>query len=200
MTTLAPTDTTVRLLRPADVPRAARTLTDAFFEDPFVRWFARRDDRLERAFDHFLQRFWLPYGGCLITSDGLGVANWIPPGNQHVSALEQIRVLPGLARVMGRDLPRLMKVMNHMDKIHPTEPHWYLPTIGVSSLAQGRGLGSMLLSARTELLDEQAQPAYLEATTERSMALYERHGFELVAEEQIPGGGPKFWPMWREPR
>ena len=42
-------------------------------------------------------------------------------------------------------------------------------------------------------------PAYLEASTPRNRALYLRHGFVVLDEMRLPGGGPPLWRMWREP-
>jgi hypothetical protein len=42
-------------------------------------------------------------------------------------------------------------------------------------------------------------PAYLEASSARNRALYERHGFEVTEELSLPKGGPPIWLMWREP-
>ncbi len=42
-------------------------------------------------------------------------------------------------------------------------------------------------------------PAYLEATSPRSRALYERHGFEVTAELRATADSPPMWAMWREP-
>jgi len=29
---------------------------------------------------------------------------------------------------------------------------------------------------------------------------YERHGFRVIGELSIPGGGPTLWLMWRDPQ
>jgi hypothetical protein len=48
--------------------------------------------------------------------------------------------------------------------------------------------------------DDEGLPAYLESSKERNVPFYSRHGFKVVKEVPIPGGGPKIWTMWREPR
>ncbi len=83
--------------------------------------------------------------------------------------------------------------------LHPEEPHWYLPLIGVDPAYQGRGLGSALLSHALALVDADKLPAYLEATTLDSRRLYERHGFEVVGEIQS-GSSPTMYAMYRKAR
>lgn len=90
-------------------------------------------------------------------------------------------------------------VLGQMDVIHPHEPHWYLPLIGVEPMAQGRGLGTALLRHRLERCDAEGLPAYLEATTERNRDLYARHGFEVLRVLQA-GASPPMWAMLRRPR
>lgn len=79
------------------------------------------------------------------------------------------------------------------------EPHYYLFLLGTRPESQGHGLGSSLMAPVLERCDRDRVPAYLEATSERNVPLYLRHGFEVTAEIQIPGG-PKMWPMWRAPK
>jgi len=47
--------------------------------------------------------------------------------------------------------------------------------------------------------DREGTPAYLEASSERNRALYERHGFELRDTFHLPMGGPPIRKMWRDP-
>jgi GNAT superfamily N-acetyltransferase len=83
---------------------------------------------------------------------------------------------------------------------HPREPHYYLHAIGARRGNQGKGLGSALLKHVTRRCDEEAMPAYLESSSPLNIPLYQRHGFEVQAEEPIGEGGPPLAFMWREPR
>ena len=188
-----------RPLERADAGLAASILAAAFFDDPVARYLIPRDDRLERALRLYVDRVWQPHGGCVVDPAGRGVATWLPPGAWHLGPAAQLRLLPALARLSGTDLPRVLAGLTAMETGHPTAPHWYLPMVGVVPEAQGLGLGSALLAARLRTCDAHGLPAYLEATTERSAALYERHGFRVVREGRMPRGGPAFWPMWRDP-
>ena len=50
------------------------------------------------------------------------------------------------------------------------------------------------------MCDEQGLPAYLESSNVLNVPLYQRHGFEVMAEAALPQGGPSAWFMWREAR
>jgi GNAT superfamily N-acetyltransferase len=63
---------------------------------------------------------------------------------------------------------------------------------------QGRGLGSALLGPTLERCDREGLPAYFEASSERSAALYARLGFELTRELRV-GGSPPLQLMRRPP-
>jgi Acetyltransferase (GNAT) family len=67
------------------------------------------------------------------------------------------------------------------------------------AVPQGEGVGSALVR---HVLDDRAnigEPAYLETETEANVPFYERHGFEVIGQLDVPGGGPHLWLMWREP-
>jgi RimJ/RimL family protein N-acetyltransferase len=55
---------------------------------------------------------------------------------------------------------------------------------------QGRGLGSALLRPTLDHCDQESLPAYLEASSERNAALYERLGFQLTNELRIASSPP----------
>ena len=71
--------------------------------------------------------------------------------------------------------------------------------MGVAPEWQGKGLGSALMKPALDSLDADGVPSYLESSTPRSRALYQRNGFAVTDEFNLPSGGPPLWQMWREP-
>ena len=95
-------------------------------------------------------------------------------------------------------MPRASRLQSFFERIHLEEPHYYIRYVGVATRYQGQGLGTALLRPTLERCDREGLPAYLEASSERSAALYERLGFAHLGEMQVPDG-PRFWPMRRPP-
>ena len=107
----------------------------------------------------------------------LAAAIWQPPA--HVPhKIRAALAMPAVYAAIGRSG---MRVLNDFEQsvegAHPNEPHWALVDIGASDAARGTGAGSALLRHRLRVCDEMGLPASLEATTDRSAALYERFGF-----------------------
>jgi GNAT superfamily N-acetyltransferase len=195
----------VRKLKGAEVPRIAASLARAFWDDPVMSWVFPRDEerlsRLERGFSLYLRRIWLRQDECYATDRLFGAALWLPPGKWHLGPFEQMRLLPPMVNAVGRNLPRLLRVLTMMEKKHPHEPeHYYLAVLGVEPERQGRGFGSALMQPVLQRCDREGVHAYLESSKERNCVLYQRHGFEIVEELRLPDGGPPLWPMWREPQ
>lgn len=199
-----PDGSDIRKMTAADVGAAATTLAQAFYDDPHFRWIVREDSirmrRLDRGFATFIGRIWLREDASYTHERGIGAALWLPPGTWHLSVLAQLRLLPAVVAAMRRDSVRLLRALTFIEKKHPHEPHWYLPAIGVRPDWQGRGFGAALLRPVLERCDAERTPAYLEASTPRNRALYERHGFETIEECSYAADGPPMWRMWREPR
>ena len=189
----------------SDTPRLAATLARAFIEDPVSRWLfsetATRGEKLRDFYEEvMLRRVIPPHGRILKTAEGAGAALWSPPGRWKPGLLTALRLAPHLLRIFRGEIGRARSGLAAIEKEHPSEPHWYLAVLGVEPERQGRGLGGALMAPVLEHCDAGAVPAYLEASTPRSRALYERNGFAVAKEVVMPHGGPPVWTMWREPR
>jgi GNAT superfamily N-acetyltransferase len=193
------TTTPVVVMAPADRQRAIATLTLAFVSDPVVRWVYSDAEQYTSSWPRFVDAFGgRAFGsGTAHRAEGFAaIALWLPPG---VAPDEEAMLPPlyvGADDSLRRDIDR---VLGQMGDFHPLEEHWYLPLTGVDPVAQGRGLGSALLKHALARCDRDAKPAYLEATSPRSRALYARHGFDEIGLIQS-GSSPPLWPMLRMPR
>ena len=185
----------------------ALDLTDAFAADPMFDWFSRPDERRDAArarFFRFILRR-LAYGVGEIERPPMGgaAAVWMPSERLGPTPLiRELMALPPLLGLTGWSrFGRLAAMRAAMDRLHPTDrPHDYLFFLGVVPEAQGHGIGSRLLRARTARLDAARRSAYLETATEANVRLYSRHGFQVVAEFRPRPNAPQNWSMWREPQ
>lgn len=195
----------IRHMGEADVPGVAHALAQAFKADPHFRWIIqeerRRLQRLERLFALSTRRIWLPENEGYTHDQLVGAALWMPPGTWHIGLITQLRLMPATIGALRGDSGRLLRALTFIERKHPRSPgHWYLPIIGVAPEWQGRGFGAALLRPVLERCDRDRTPAYLEASTPRNRALYERHGFEVTEECRYAADGPPMWRMWREPQ
>jgi GNAT superfamily N-acetyltransferase len=199
---------TVRKGSAAEVAAMAEALARAFYDDPVFTWVLRADPRrlvtLRRGFALFLERVWVGEDETFTTAGVAGVAVWEPPGAWKHGFGEQLRLLPAMIAVFARHVPRVLRSLAALEAAHPAEPahtpHFYLPFLGVDPDWQGRGLGGALLRPVLERCDRDRVPAFLEASTPRNRALYERHGFAVTEQFTLGRGAPQQWRMWREPR
>jgi ribosomal protein S18 acetylase RimI-like enzyme len=179
-----------------DEERAVATITMAFSDDPLTRWFLPDPHQ----YLTFWPRFVRAMAGAAFThgtSDSIddcgGVALWLGPG---VASDDEAMGAIAAEAVPKSDQAEVFGFMEQMGEFHPTEPHWYLPLIGVDVTRRSKGHGSALLRHALERCDRDRLPAYLEASSPRNKALYERHGFEVLGEIQA-GSSPTMWPMLR---
>jgi ribosomal protein S18 acetylase RimI-like enzyme len=183
-------DPELRKATAQDIPRLKAVLAEAFFEDPIFAWLipddAKRRVRLRRYFGIELRYMALPRGRVWTTGDLIGAALSTPPGRWRVPL--HATLLEGTA--FGIGVPRAARLGATMEWRHVRERHYYVRDIGVLPEAQGRGLGSRLMRPTLDRCDQEGLPAYLEASSERSAALYERLGFELRSELRVAGSPP----------
>jgi ribosomal protein S18 acetylase RimI-like enzyme len=189
---------TVTVAAAADEAKIYATLTLAFSADPAVRWTWPEPGTLIEVFPRFAKAF----GGAAFgqgTAHRIGEAGaalWLPPGVGSDEAVLDALFQATADAQTEVDGPALGR---QMESHHPEEPHWYLPLIGIDPAHQGKGLGGALLKHATDLFDRDGALAYLESSNIRNVALYQRHGFEVIGRIQA-GGSPVITPMLRKPR
>lgn len=194
---------TVRKATSEDVPPLNAALARAFDDDPLLNWMAAQDDhrtrRIGDAMNISLQHLSMPHGE-VYTTDGIhGGALWAPPGKWKMGLLQQLMLVPAMAKVTTwKRMWPVMGGINAIEKKHPQEPHFYLFVLGTDTAHQGRGVGTQLLAPVLERCDREGIPAYLESSKEKNLPLYERNGFKVTGVFQVPNGGPPIWFMWRD--
>ncbi len=178
------------------------TLLAAFTHDPVARWLYPVDETYERAYPEVVA---LSAGAAFDAGTidgapgGTAIALWVPPrADVDRDELGAAWAAHFQAHVDPARLGHVFAWGEQVEHFHPTEPHWYLAQIAVTPGQQGRGRGTALLRSGLERCDREGSPAYLEASSPRNRALYERHGFEPVAEIRV-ADSPPIWPMHRPP-
>jgi ribosomal protein S18 acetylase RimI-like enzyme len=197
-------EVSVRKATRADVAVLTGVLARAFDDDPMANWFVaqdgRRQERIATMQRVSLERISLPQGEVYTTERLHGAALWAPPGKWKMGLLQQLLLVPPMARATGvRHIPKVLGGINAIEKRHPTRPHYYLFVLGTEPEFQGRGVGTQLMQPVLERCDREGAPAYLESSKEKNVPLYERNGFRVTEVFRVPNGGPPLWLMWREP-
>lgn len=194
----------VRPVTGSDIPGLADMLVRSFDDDPVANFMFGGDRRRRRGLHSFftsqMRRQYLPLGHIYTAGHLEGAAIWGPPGRRRDGLRELVQLLPTAPFLVSSRMHRALQLLFEIDGLHPTEPHWYLATLGTAPERQGHGVGSALLESMLSRVDEAGEPAYLESSKERNVGLYARFGFEVIDELHSKVGSPPIWRMWREPR
>ncbi len=186
-----------------DVPPIATALADAFLDDPVYTWMLpgtrRLKPRLRAMFTAEVEQYGLPQGTVWTTAGSDGAVIALPPGAWEMPKSMTLAQALLWARAFGPRLRLAARVQRAMEERHLREPHFYVRIIGVRTALQGQGLGSALMQPTLQQADSAGLPAYIEASTERSAALYERLGFRHMGVLRLPEGGPPLRLMRRPP-
>jgi ribosomal protein S18 acetylase RimI-like enzyme len=164
--------------------RVIATVVSAFISDPVERWLWHDTWEYLTHFPDFVAAF----GGAAFDADAVltldelaAVSLWMPPG---VKPDEEKIVAVLQDTVPAERQADTFAVVEQMDRLHPTGPHWYLPWLAVDPYRQHAGLGGRLLARGLDRVDVDHLPAYLETPNPRTVPFYERHGFEVVGTAQ----------------
>lgn len=180
-----------------------RLLDEAFQDDPVSGWVFPGEDHRRTTHHRLMAAFTdivLAEGRIDLVEDGTGCALWLSvPAAEPADAAgdEAVR----LREQADPDNERVELIARLMAEVHPAgRAHAYLWMVGVTPGHQGRGLGTALIRRALDRCDREGLPAYLEASSLRSIGLYERLGFAATGRTLDLPDGPRMWPMWREPR
>lgn len=198
-------------LPPVYAGQAAEVLGRAFHDDPMSRYLVPDDAKRARLLPIFFSiqvQYCLRYGE-VYTNPGLdGVACWLSPSNTVPTFGRLARVgvrSPGVRRVPCEfglsGLRRYLDAERYSGDIHrraAPELHWYLWIIGVEPACQGKGIGGLLMQPVLARASAQGLPCYLETNNADNVPFYQKYGFRVVSDGEIPGRGLRVWAMLRK--
>ena len=153
------TDSAVETITGAsEFDHAIATLVLAFGTDPVARWmydnphdYLLHIPRLFRA----LGTSSFEAGAAQRTSDGHGVALWLPPGVRGDDGPLEAVLAESIAGEKQADVGHVFEMTEHY---RPTEPHWYLSLIGVEMLHRNKGCGGYPAAPRSSPMRPGASP------------------------------------------
>jgi GNAT superfamily N-acetyltransferase len=195
----------VRPITPGDLDAVGAALGRAFADDPVFTYLSPWLEVEERArklapFFRVEARQRARAAGVWTSGAGEGAAIWAPPDRWRTSVRDGLGLAWTILRAAGPRGVRSLPVLQRIEKEHPTEPHWYLATLGTDPAHQGKGIGGALLEPVLARCDREGLPAYLESSKLANVPFYERFGWQVTSELVLPKGGPTLYLMWREPR
>src|SRR5690349_4854510 len=196
-----------------------KVLDEAFQQDPVSSWVFPDPEYRRRTHGRLMGAFLdsaLAEGYVDMAEDGSAVALWLSvPAHEDgdAAAREDGDAAAHGGGDEGGDGPaefrelvdpaneRVEQIARLLDASHPKgAAHEYLMLIAVSEEVRSQGMGTALIGPVLERCDREGVAAYLEASSMRSRALYERLGFVFTGRTVDLPDGPRMWPMWREPR
>ncbi len=193
----------VRTATDADVDAVVETFTGAFLGDPFITWIMG-DQTADLSRSARWWRFWFEQAlardrGAFVTGRCEAATVWVAPDEFELDDHGEDDLEELLDGLLGLHASEVLDKLVELDDAHPDQDHWYLGTIGTHPAHAGKHLGTDLLSANLAMIDAAGEAAYLESTNPVNIGFYERFGFRVVDEINVPGSSP-VTTMWREAR
>lgn len=200
-------EVSIRDLDARETDHAADVLAQGMRDNPLhIQALGERPDTRERAlagvFRSFLHMEATKKGRVLgaFRQDALvGVWGMMKPGCCQLAPGEKLSLLPKLVCHCGlKGTGRLLAQFGNWSKHDPHEPHWHLGPVGILRELQGQGIGSLLMKEFCSIVDADRLPSWLETDKEVNVTFYRKHGFEVVAEDEV--NGARNWFMKRAAR
>lgn len=189
----------------SDTTVLSQVIADAFFDLPPSRWLVPDPDARRAIFPGYFQiaiEHTLATGTVQTTPDRDAVALWLYVEDEL--PLPPPDYLLRLADATGASIGRFIAFDAAIEQHHPAgEPHFYLAMLAVRPDRQGQGIGTSLLTAYHQQIDQTTGvPCYLDAADERLHRFYRRHDYvpRPGGPFSLADGAPAMWPMLRPAR
>jgi GNAT superfamily N-acetyltransferase len=196
----------VRKAFPADIDNAAAALADAFADYVWTRWTVAADDHRARIYGLqrlVIERISLPYGEVWVAEDALGAilsaAIWMLP-TSSVPDLVSEAAAAAQRELEGDRHDASVRAEAACESLRPDVPHYFLGAVGTRSAGRRQGLATAVLAPVLERADAERALVFLETSDVTNVRFYERLGFAISGQIDVPGGGPHVWAMARGAR
>jgi GNAT superfamily N-acetyltransferase len=117
----------------------------AFAADPAARWGWPDSQQYFLHFPSFVKTFGgkaFTHGSAYYIEGYTAAALWLRPNVYP----DEDKLISLVQRTVSEQIQKdFFPVFEQMGRYHPSEPHWYLPLMGVDPSQQGKGFGSALL-------------------------------------------------------
>ncbi|RQO74349.1 N-acetyltransferase [Pedobacter sp. KBW06] len=120
------------------------------------------------------------FGDVFLSDDDKACALVLYPEQKRFTFKSLLLDIKLILQVVG--ISNIFNVTNREKAIksnYPDAPFYYLWFIGVSMEDQGKGIGSNLLSEIIKDADQKGKPVYLETSTVKNIAWYQKFGFSI---------------------
>jgi ribosomal protein S18 acetylase RimI-like enzyme len=194
-------------LKAQQIKQASELMGRAFLNDPLWQYLVPDEARRARVVPlsmGILVRYSFLYGEVYTTPALEGVVCWLPPGKTAPTfgRLVRIGIRSAPLELGWTGFRRYTTAEDYTEKVHKRsvpERHWYLWGLGVEPALQGHGIGGMLIQHVMARAAAEGLPCYLETMNERNVPFYQKQGFKVVSEGEVPKSELFVWGMLREP-
>ena len=195
-------------LTKAGAERASEVLTRAFVNDALLRYVCPEDDKRQERTRYIIDcvvSYGLRYGQVWTTpGDVRAVSICMPPGTDKMTLMRRIRTGMIWERFeLGAAAAKRFNLFNSVageahHRLMPG-PHWYLFVIGVEPDLQGHGIGALMVRHMLVRADREELPVFLQAPNPAVIPFYQRLGFHVAGEVELPDGGLRVSSLIRHP-
>ncbi len=169
--------------------RVIDILFETFYDNKSVNFVLKQDSKKDKRIRTLLEYSYFlgdKFGEIILTEDNSSCAIIIDPQKKRTT-LQSLywNIKIGIKSIGLRNLPKVLRRESILNKLHPNCPYVYLWYIGVNKNHQGNGKGTQLLNEITAKYLNNNRPIYLQTSTQRNFKLYEKLGFQLIAEPDV---------------